>query len=73
MVTPRSVGLFSYDCYVVAFRYQISWLNTFVRAFVVFEGGRSLPIDTITPSVRADSSSYRDTNYFYVVTDCETE
>ena len=32
-------------------------LNTFVRAFVVFEGGRSLPNDIITPNVRADSSS----------------
>ena len=46
----------SYECYVVAFRYQISRLNTFVRQFVLFEGGRSLPNDTITPSVRADSS-----------------
>ena len=66
-------GLLSYDCCVVAFRYRISWLNTFVRAFVVFEGGRSRPNDIITPSVRADSSSYRDTTYYDVVTDCETE
>ena len=51
-------GLLSYDCCVVAFRYRISRLNTFVRAFVVFEGGRSLPPnDIITPSARADSSS----------------
>ena len=49
--------LLSYDCCVVAFRHRISRLNTFVRAFVVFEGGRSLPNDIITPSVRADSSS----------------
>ena len=45
------------DCHVVAFRYQISRSNASVRTFVVFEGGRSLPKDTITPSVRADSSS----------------
>ena len=44
-------GLLSYDCCVVVFRYQISQLNTFVRAFVVFEGGRFLPNDTMTPSV----------------------
>ena len=69
----EAFGLLSYDCYVVAFRYQISRLNTFVRAFVVFEGGRSLPNDTITPRVCADSSSQRDTTYFHVVTDCETE
>ena len=68
----EAFGLLSYDCYVVAFRYQISRLNTFVRAFVVFEGGHSLPNDTITPSVRADSS-WRDTTYYCVVTDCETE
>ena len=43
-------------CCVVAFRYRISRLNTFVRAFVVFEGGRSLPNNIIAPSVRADSS-----------------
>ena len=48
--------LLSYDCCVVAFLYRISRLNTFVRAFVVFEGGRSLP-NIITPSVRADSLS----------------
>ena len=53
----EAFGLLSYDCCVVAFRYRISRLNTFVRAFVVFEGGRSLPNDIITPSVRADSSS----------------
>ena len=74
MVTPRSVGpLLSYDCCVVAFRYRISRLNTFVRAFAVFEGGHSLSNDIITPNVRADYSSYRDTTYYYVVTDCETE
>ena len=44
------------DCCVVAFQYRISRLNIFVRALVVFEGGRSLPNDIITPSVRADSS-----------------
>ena len=53
----EAFGLLSYDCYVFAFRYQISRLNTFVRAFVVSEEGRSLPNDTIRPSVRADSSS----------------
>ena len=45
------------DCCVVAFRYRISRLNTFVRAFIVFERGRSLPNNSITPSARADSSS----------------
>ena len=45
------------DCCAVAFRYRISRLNTFVRAFIVFEGGRSLPNNIITPSARADSSS----------------
>ena len=73
----EAFDLLSYDCYVVAFRYQVSRLNTFVRTFVVFEvvfeGGRSLPNDTITPSVRADSSSYREETYYYVVTDRETE
>ena len=53
----EAFGLLLYDCCVVAFRYRISRLNTFVRAFVVFEGGRSLPNDIITPSVHADSSS----------------
>ena len=43
------------ECCVVAFRYRISRLNTFVQAFVVFEGGRSLPNKITTPSVRADS------------------
>ena len=52
MGTPRSVWLI-----VVSFRYRISRLNTFVRAFVVFQGGCSLPNDIITPSVRADFSS----------------
>ena len=51
----EAFGLLSHDCCVVAFRCRISQLNTFVRAFVVFEGGRSLPNDIITPSVRADS------------------
>ena len=45
------------DCCVVAFRYLTLMLNTFVRAFVVFEGGRSLRNNIITPSVRADSLS----------------
>ena len=45
------------DCCVVAFRYRISRLNIFVRAIVVFEQGRSLPNNIMTPSVRADSSS----------------
>ena len=53
----EALGLWSYDCCVVAFRYRISRLNTFVRAFAVFEGGRFLPNDIITPSVRAVSSS----------------
>ena len=44
------------DCCVVAFQYRISRLSGFVRAFVVFEGGRSRPSSIITPSVRADSS-----------------
>ena len=44
------------DCCVVAFRYRISRLNTFVRAFVVFDGGRSLHNNIITHSVRADYS-----------------
>ena len=52
----EAFGLLQYDCYVVAFWYQIWRLITFVRAFVVFEGGRSLPSDTVTPSVRTDSS-----------------
>ena len=43
-------GLLSFDCCVVAFRYRISRLTTFVRTFVVFEGGRSFPNDIITPS-----------------------
>ena len=47
----KAFGLRSYDCCVVAFRYRISRLNTFVRAFVVFEGGRFLPNDIITPTV----------------------
>ena len=47
----EAFDLLSYDCCVVAFRHRISRLNTFVRAFVVFEGGRSLPNDTITPRV----------------------
>ena len=68
----EAFGPFSYACCVVACRYRISRLNTFVRAFVVFEGGRSLP-NIITPSVRADSSSWRDTTYYYVVTECETD
>ena len=66
----EAFGLLSYDCCVLAFRNRISRLNTFVRAFVVFEGGRSLP-NIITPSVRADCSSQRDTTY-YVVTDGQT-
>ena len=58
MVTTRSVWpVLTYECCVVAFRYRISRLNTFSRAFVVFEGGRSQPNDIIIPGVRADSSS----------------
>ena len=53
----KAFGLLSYDCCVVAFPYWSSWLKIFVRASVVFEGGRSLLNDIITPSVRADSSS----------------
>ena len=53
----EAFGLLSYDCCVVAFRYRIARLNTCVRAFVVFERGRSRTNDIITPSVRADSSS----------------
>ena len=53
----KAFDLLSYDCCVVAFLYRISRLHTFVRAFVAFEGGRSLPNDIITPSARADSSS----------------
>ena len=53
----EAFGLLSYDCCVVAFQYRISRLNTFGRAFVVFEGGRSPTNEIITPSVRADSSS----------------
>ena len=45
------------DCCVGDFQYRISRIDTFVRAFVIFEGGRSLPNKIITPSVRADSSS----------------
>ena len=52
----EAFGLWSYDCCVVAFRYRISRLNTFVRTFVVFEGGRSLPNNIMTPSVCADFS-----------------
>ena len=47
----EAIGLLSYDCCVVPFRYRLSRLYTFVRAFVVFEGGRFLPNDIITPSV----------------------
>ena len=54
----EAFGLLSYDCCVVAFRYRISRLNTFVRALFVVKRGRSLPNDIITPSVRADSSPF---------------
>ena len=67
--TSKRLAYFAHrttDCCVVAFRHRISRLNTFVRAFIVFEGGRSLP-SIITPSVRADSPSERDTTYYFVV------
>ena len=53
----QAFGIPPHDCCVVAFRSRISRLNIFVRMFIVYEGGRSLPNDIITPSVRVDSSS----------------
>ena len=61
MITPRSVWPIVVHIVrltaVPLHRCRISRLNTVVRAFVVFEGGCSLPINIITPSVRAESSS----------------
>ena len=46
----------SYDC-CRCFSVSDFKVKYLCRTFVVFEGGRSLPNDIITPSVRADSSS----------------
>ena len=59
MVTPRSVWPIVHIVRLtaVSLLFDIVFQGSFVRAFVVFEGGRSLPNNIITPSVRADSSS----------------
>ena len=77
VVTPRSVWGIAHRVRLTALLLLFDiglqrLLPSFVRAFVAFVGGRSLP-NIITPSVFADSSSLERYNIYYLVTDCETE